>query len=140
MYISSSTLHHALDVFLTQEEEFVGWGAIFQITSPDERPSLANIGIKLSPQVRGKGLGKILMQVLLRLSNELDVEVIEAGTMKGNVGMRAMAKSVGLEETEEEKVIPGKGVVADVLFKDIRREKWRDLEMGVEFREKVGSE
>jgi hypothetical protein len=47
---------------------------------------------------------------------------------------------LGLEETEEEKVIPGKGVVADVLFKDIRREKWSDLEMGVEFREKIGSE
>jgi RimJ/RimL family protein N-acetyltransferase len=140
MYVESRTRHHALDVYISLEGMFVGWGGVIAITGPDERPSVANIGIKLSPEVRGTGLGKTLMQVLLRLSNEVDADIIEAGTMKYNTPMRAMAKSVGLVETDEIKEIPGHGVVADLLFKNIEREKWRDLEMVVEFRDQVAGE
>lgn len=140
MYAESRTRHNALDVYISLEGKFVGWGGVFEITNPDEKPSVANIGIKLSPEVRGKGLGKVLMQVLLRLSNEVDADIIEAGTMKYNTSMRALAKSVGLVETDEIKEIPGQGVVADLLFKNIEREKWRDLDMVVEFKDQVASE
>ncbi|KAE8444156.1 hypothetical protein EG329_000844 [Mollisiaceae sp. DMI_Dod_QoI] len=139
MYAESRTRHHALDVFISLEGKFIGWGGIFEITAPEEKPSVANIGIRLSPEVRGKGLGKLLMQVLLRLSNEVDADIIEAGTMKYNISMRAMAKSVGLLETDEIKEIPGQGIVADLLFKNIEREKWRDLDMVVEFKDQVAS-
>ncbi len=140
MYAESSIRHHALDVFVSLEGKFVGWGGVFEITPPDEKPSVANIGIRLSPEVRGRGLGKALMQVLLRLSNEVDLDIIEAGTMKYNTSMRALAKSVGLVETDEIKEIPGQGVVAELMFKNIEREKWRDLDMVVEFRDQVASE
>jgi RimJ/RimL family protein N-acetyltransferase len=139
MYTESRTRHHALDVYVSLDGEFVGWGGVFEITGPDEKPSVANIGIRLSPEVRGKGLGKTLLQVLLRLSNELDIDVIEAGTMKHNTSMRALAKSVGLVETEEIKELPGQGVVAEILFKDIEREKWRDVDMVVEFKDQITS-
>ncbi|KAM3066983.1 hypothetical protein ACMFMG_007125 [Clarireedia jacksonii] len=139
MYAESRTRHHALDVFVSLEGRFVGWGGVYEITAPDEKPSVANIGIKLSPDVRGKGLGKILMQVLLRLSNEVDTDIVEAGTMKYNTSMRALAKSVGLVETDETKEIPGQGVVAEIMFKNIEREKWRDLDMVVEFKDQVAS-
>jgi RimJ/RimL family protein N-acetyltransferase len=135
-YTESLTLHHALDVYISLSDKFVGWGSIHPIPPPDQKPSIANIGIKLAPEVRGKGLGKILMQLLLRLSNEVDVDVIEAGTMKENTGMRALARSVGLVETDEVKVIEGKGIVAELLFKDIERERWRGLEMVVDFWER----
>jgi RimJ/RimL family protein N-acetyltransferase len=140
MYAESRTKHHALDVFVSLEGKFVGWGGVFEIAAPDKTPSVANIGIMLSPEVRGKGLGKVLMQVLLRLSNEVDIDIIEAGTMKYNTSMRAMAKSVGLVETDEIKEIPGQGVVAELMFKNIERETWRDLDMVVEFRDQVASE
>lgn len=112
---------------------------MFQISAPGESPSVANLGIKLSPEVRGKGLGKVFMSVLLRLSNEVEVDVVEAGTMKFNTSMRASARSVGLVETLEVKVVDGE-VVADCMFKDIERERWRGLDMVVEFRDQVGSE
>ncbi|GFP60293.1 hypothetical protein ACSS6W_000103 [Trichoderma asperelloides] len=140
MYAESRTRHHGLDVYMSLEGKFVGWGGVFEITAPDEKPSVANIGIRLSPEVQGKGLGKVLMQVLLRLSNEVDADIIEAGTMKHNTSMRAMAKSIGLVETDEIKEVPGMGVVAELLFKNIEREKWRDLDMVVEFRDQVASE
>ncbi|KAM0259208.1 hypothetical protein ACHAQJ_003413 [Trichoderma viride] len=140
MYAESRTRHHALDLFLSLEGKFVGYGGVYQITPPDEKPSVANVAIRLSPEIRGKGLGKVLMQVLLRLSNEVDADIIEAGTMKHNTSMRALAKSVGLAETDEIKELPGKGVVAEILFKNIEREKWRDLDMVVEFKDQVVSE
>jgi hypothetical protein len=59
--------------------------------------------------------------------------------MKHNTSMRAVAKSVGLVETEEIKELPGQGVVAEILFKDIEREKWRDLDMVVEFKDPIAS-
>jgi RimJ/RimL family protein N-acetyltransferase len=139
MYAESQTRHHALDVFISLDNKFVGWGGVTEITAPDEKPSVANIGIMLSPEVQGKGLGKTLMQVLLRLSNEVKADIIEAGTMKDNTSMRAMAKSVGLVETDEIKEMPGQGVVAEVLFKNIEKEKWRDLDMVVEFRDQIAS-
>ncbi|KAL7962351.1 hypothetical protein V8C34DRAFT_270062 [Trichoderma compactum] len=138
-YADSRTRHHALDVFMSLEGKFVGWGAIYQITPPGEKPSVANVAIRLSPEMQGKGLGKVLMQVLLRLSNEVDVDIIEADTMKYNIPMRALGKSVGLVETEEMKELPGRGVVADILFKNIEREKWSDLDMVVEFKDQVVS-
>ncbi|KAL7921352.1 hypothetical protein ACQKWADRAFT_296242 [Trichoderma austrokoningii] len=140
MYAESRTRHHALDVFVSLEDKFVGWGGVFEITAPGEKPSVANIGIRLSPEVRGKGLGKTLLQVLLRLSNELDTDIIEAGTMKHNTPMRAVAKSVGLVETEENKELPGQGVVAEILFKDIEREKWKHVDMVVEFKDQIASD
>ncbi|KAK4074503.1 uncharacterized protein Triagg1_5099 [Trichoderma aggressivum f. europaeum] len=139
-YADSRTRHHALDVFMSLEGKFVGWGAIYQITPSGEKPSIANVAIRLSPEIQGKGLGKVLMQVLLRLSNEVDVDIIEAGTMKYNIPMRALGKSVGLVEMEEAKELPGRGVVADILFKNIEREKWRDLDMVVEFKDQAVNE
>ncbi|CAG8949460.1 hypothetical protein HYFRA_00007690 [Hymenoscyphus fraxineus] len=137
MYVESQTQHHAFDVFISLDDKFVGSGAIYEITPPFSKLSVANIGIKLHPEVQGKGLGKTLMQLLLRLSNEVDADIIEAGTMKENASMRAMAKSVGLVESDKIKFVPGRGVVADVMFENIERERWRDFEMVVEFREKV---
>ncbi|RDW91598.1 hypothetical protein BP5796_02763 [Coleophoma crateriformis] len=124
------TAHHVLDVLVEVDGQAAGRGAVVQI---QEEPPLANIGISLAPEARGRGVGKALMRVLLRLSNEVDVGIIQAGTMKENTAMRALARSLGLEETDEVKVAPGRGVVAEVLYKNIPREKWLDLEMDVSF-------
>lgn len=124
------TAHQALEVVVELGGQIVGGGAILQI---EDEPPLANIGIRLLPEARGMGVGKALLQVLLRLSNELDVQIIEAGTMKDNTAMRALARSLGLEETDEVKEVPGRGIVAEVLFKNIPSEKWMGLDINVSF-------
>ncbi|KAI8617337.1 hypothetical protein BC830DRAFT_1113889 [Chytriomyces sp. MP71] len=102
------------------EPTFIGFGELLEIPSTTGR-STANAGICIESDVRGRGLGTLLFLVLLRLACELDLEVIEAGTMKENQGMRALARKLGLAETEEIKLHPnGSGaVVADVMFNDI---------------------
>ncbi|KAG4420521.1 hypothetical protein IFR04_006341 [Cadophora malorum] len=103
------------------------------------RPLQGNIGLELMADARGNGVGKALFMVLLRLSNELDVEglKVSAGTMKSNEAMRALARGFGLVETEEVVDIPGRGVVAEICWNGIEREKWLELKWKVEFRELV---
>ncbi|PVH81626.1 hypothetical protein DL98DRAFT_514505 [Cadophora sp. DSE1049] len=103
------------------------------------KPLQGNIGLELMADARGKGVGKALFMVMLRLSNELDVEglKVSAGTMKSNAAMRALARGFGLVEMEEVVDIPGRGVVAEICWNDIEREKWMDLEWVVEFSELV---
>ena len=130
-YTLSKTAFQAIDILVELDGEIVGSGTVMEI--PQVQKGLANIGLTLSPVARGKGLGKAAMQVLLRLSNECQVDHVHAGTMKANVPMRSLAKSLGFVEREEVLEVPGRGVVAEILFEDFRQERWKDLEMNVEF-------
>jgi RimJ/RimL family protein N-acetyltransferase len=105
----AKTKHHVLELLVQLNGESVGCGGVFEL---EHEPHMANIGLMIEESARGSGVGKALMQVLLRLSNEFEVEFIEAGTMKVNKPMRALAASLGLEETDEIKEVPGRGVVA----------------------------
>lgn len=51
--------------------------------------------------------------------------------MKENKPLRALARKLGLEETDEEIAFPGVGVVNDVVFQGIKREDWMGLEFEV---------
>jgi hypothetical protein len=76
------------------------------------------------------------MQVLLRLSNEIDATVISVATMKANKPMRALATSLEFVEREEIVDFPGKGVIAEVVFSidNARWRAWKDYEINVEFK------
>lgn len=97
------------------------------------QPGVANIGTILEEEARGHGVGRVLMELLLRLSNELDVGAVEVATMKGNSPMRGLMRSLGIGETEAERILPGNKKVADVMFKDIDRKRWKDFEFELEF-------
>ena len=130
-YNLSKTKYRALDVLVQVGGEIVGQGGVHEI--PMVKAGLANIGLSLAESVRGKGLGKATMQVLLRLSNELDVDIVHAGTMLANKPMRALAATLGFTEREEVLSIPGRGVVAELLFENVDYKKFKDLDMNVEF-------
>ncbi|PQE05259.1 hypothetical protein CJF31_00008772 [Rutstroemia sp. NJR-2017a BVV2] len=124
-------------------QQVLGMG---QVTELEGMPGIGNLGIILNPEGRGKGVGKATVEVLLRLSNECDLDVVEAGTMRGNMGMRGLMKKLGVEEREEMKWFGEdeggkKRLVAEVMFgekgKGIDRERWRGLDIRVEFGEEA---
>lgn len=129
--------YNALDVLVRSSatNEILGCGSCEEVM-----PGIANIGIELVVGARGKGVGKALMQVLLRLSNEVEVPEVHCGTMKANVAIRALAKSLGLVEKEEIVSMPGRGVVAELLWAHIERQRWKGLEMDVDFGEEVADQ
>ncbi|KAB8298141.1 hypothetical protein EYC80_001897 [Monilinia laxa] len=130
LHIAAKTDHNSLSLLVEENGKIVGLGTIHEF---EHQPRLANIGTMLEAEGRGHGVGKVLMKLLLRLSNELDVDAVEAGTFKGNVAMRGLMRSLGVEETDEEKIVPGDRKVAEVMFKDIERERWENFEFVVEF-------
>jgi RimJ/RimL family protein N-acetyltransferase len=130
-YILSKTKYRALDLLVQVNGKSVGGGGVYEI--PDVVAGLANVGLLLEESVRGMGLGKAMFQVLLRLSNELDIDVVGAGTMKANKPMRALAASLGLEEKEEIVKVPGRGVLAELIY-ITDQTKWKDFKINVEFK------
>jgi RimJ/RimL family protein N-acetyltransferase len=130
-YNLSKTKYQALEILVQIDTEIVGQGNVYEI--PEVQAGLANIGINLAPSARAKGIGRAAMQVLMRLANELNVSLVHAGTMSANRPMRALAKSLGFTEREEVLSVPGRGVVAEILFEDVNYQRYKDLEMNVEF-------
>ena len=128
----SKTKFQALYVLVQVEGRIVGSGGVYEI--PEVQAGVANIGLALDASVRGKGLGKATMQVLLRLSNELDVPIVQSGTTNANTPMRALAASLGFTEKQELLDFPGRGVVSEILFENVNYKKWVDLAMDVEFK------
>ncbi|TGO68706.1 hypothetical protein BOTNAR_0021g00450 [Botryotinia narcissicola] len=129
-FSTSKTSHNALALLVEENGKIVGIGLVNEL---EHQPRFANIGTILEEAGRGHGVGKVLMELLLRLSCEMNVDVVEAGTMKKNATMRGLMRSLGIEEVEEEKIMPGNRKVAEIMFKDIERQRWRDFEIQVEF-------
>ena len=127
----SKTKYNALLLLIQIDGKTVGKGNVEEL--PEVFAGLANIGLDLEESARGKGIGKAGWEVLLRLSNELDITIAGAGTMSTNKPMRALAKSLGFTEKEEVLTVPGRGVVADILFQNIDFRRYKDLDMKVEF-------
>lgn len=92
---------------------------------------MASVGIVLNKGARGKGVGKDGMRVLTQMGFELGMK-ISSGTMKANEPMRGVMKSLGVDEVEKMVILPGRGVVAELDY-TVEREKWKDVDMKVEF-------
>jgi RimJ/RimL family protein N-acetyltransferase len=131
-YIDSATKRNALNLLVELDGQIVGSGGI---TAGGVSGRKANVGLQFVSSARGHGLGKLTMRLLLRLSNEFREYGIRAGTMKANLPMRAVMKSLGIEETDGVFEIPGFGVVNDILYEKINKEDWKDFEFQVEFLE-----
>ncbi|CAD6448670.1 2fea7afe-b7bb-430c-b95b-96d077a3a01f [Sclerotinia trifoliorum] len=129
-YTSAKTAHNALALLVEEKGTIVGIGLMHELKY---EPGVANIGTILEEEARGHGVGKVLMELLLRLSNDLDVDAVEVATMKGNSAMRGLMRSLGVEETDKERIVPGDRKVAEVIFKDVDRKRWKDFEFEVEF-------
>ncbi|KAJ3092016.1 hypothetical protein HK100_007041 [Physocladia obscura] len=129
-------LYMATDV---HRMEPLGHGAIARVTPDGTVPSVGNIGIKLLPAARGCGAGTAFLRALLRLSCDVVVDQVEIATMHHNTAMRAVAKKVGLNETLEVKYSSGgEGeIIADVIYFNIDREAYRNVEMELLFGDEI---
>jgi RimJ/RimL family protein N-acetyltransferase len=124
---SSNTSFEQLVVLVACEGKIIGCGGIGKLPDTGHH----NVGIALAKEARGKGIGKVNMQVLAQIGLEY-AEVLEAGTMKSNTPMRALMRSLGIDEREEEKRLPNGDLVAELLY-DIKREDWKWIGMKLDF-------
>ena len=130
-YTDALTKFNALQLLVELDGQIVGYAGFH--TLPD---GIVNLGMVLKRGARGRGIGKQSWKVLIQLAFNLGVERIEAGTMKDNVAMRALMRSLRFPEIDDIKIIPGRGVVAEVLW-DIsgRRDVWEKIDLQTDFGE-----
>ncbi|KAF7869633.1 hypothetical protein EAF04_004417 [Stromatinia cepivora] len=72
---SAKTAHNALTLLVEEKGKIVGIGLMHEL---EHQPGLANIGTILEEEATGHGIGRVLMELLLRLSNEWNVDAVEA--------------------------------------------------------------
>jgi RimJ/RimL family protein N-acetyltransferase len=126
-YNKANTQFGPLEVLVEYQGKAVGYGDVW----PDK--GKLSIGIMLNEAARGLRIGKTALIVLVQIAFDFGVPV-ESGTMKANVPMRALMASLGVPEKEKVVTAPGRGVLAEIVY-DIQREKWKEVEMKVEFGE-----
>lgn len=132
-YAASVTAQNNTTFLVELNGEYVGYGAATGYGSTVVGERKANVGLMFAPEARGMGIGKLALRLLLRLSNEIQVDVVRMGTMANNLPMRALAKSLGLEETAEVVSFPGVGVVNEVVYKGIKKGDFKDFNFDIEF-------
>ncbi|KAG0650332.1 hypothetical protein D0Z07_3235 [Hyphodiscus hymeniophilus] len=129
-YDDLNIAHNGLDILVELNGKLIGYGDIYAFN-----PTEASVGIILNKEARGRGIGKLGIQVFTQLGFELGLE-INTGTMKANGPMRGIMKSLGIEEIEKVVEIPGRGVVAEIEW-ELKREDWKSIDMKIEFGEPV---
>ncbi|KIN07714.1 hypothetical protein OIDMADRAFT_16284 [Oidiodendron maius Zn] len=132
-YYEANIKFKALGVLVEFEGKVVGYGDVWPTSNGS-----ASIGILLNEVVRGRGIGKIAMSVLIQIGFDFHVP-ISTGTMKVNFAMRTLMKSLGAREEDKLVMDPERGVLAEVVY-DIRREDWKALDMKIEFGDEVQNE
>ncbi|TGO25765.1 hypothetical protein BPAE_0073g00310 [Botrytis paeoniae] len=127
-YDKSNTDFHCLKILVEVDGKVMGFGDIFVV-----KPGVANIGVVLNKEVRGKGLGKLTASVLTQLTLNFGLQAV-AGTMRDNEPMRSTLRNLGFVEEEKIIEIEGRGIVAEFSYA-LLREGWKDIELSEEFEE-----
>jgi RimJ/RimL family protein N-acetyltransferase len=134
-HTTTQTKFDGLNIMVMVDGQLVG-GANYNLLPTGE----VNIGLLFDESARGKGLGKLTMQVLIQLGQRMGIQRMEAGTMKSNQAMQALMASLNIPGRDEIKEIPTRGVVAEILYDIPETVDWEinlQLEFGGPLAEKV---
>lgn len=129
-YYEGNTTFQSLGVLIEYEGKAVGYGDVWPSKTHE---GSATIGILLNEALRGQGIGKTAVSVLVQIAFDFDVPIM-VGTMKANLPMRGVMASLGVLEEDEILSTLEWGVFAELVYR-IKQQSWRYLDMNVEFSE-----
>ena len=118
----------ALQMLIELDGEIVGGGSYNVLPTGD-----VNCGIMLAENARGKGIGKLSVQVIIQLGRRMGVEKLEVVTMKTNKPMQGLMASLNILGREEIREAPGRGVIGEILYPIPEKVDWADVDMQIEF-------
>lgn len=103
----SETAHRRITV--------LGWAALSPVSSRSVYRGVAEVSVYVAAAARGKGVGKTLLQALIKESETNGIWTLQAGILRENSASIALHKSCGFREVG---VRRGIGKLGDV---------WRDV-------------
>jgi L-amino acid N-acyltransferase YncA len=91
---------HRRDCRLVAREEtgVLGWAALSQVSARRVYSGVAEVSVYVAAAARGRGVGKSLLQALVKESEQSGVWTLQAGIFPENVASLALHKSLGFRE------------------------------------------
>jgi L-amino acid N-acyltransferase YncA len=114
---------HLQDCRLVAEDSqgILGWAALSPVSSRRVYSGLAEVSVYVAAEVRGRGVGKVLLQSLVEQSERCGLWTLQAGIFPENAPSIALHRSCGFREVGlREKLGQRDGVWRDVLLLERR--------------------
>jgi len=79
----------------TDEEKIQGWAALSPVSSRCVYGGIAEVSVYVGSDSRGKGIGKLLMEALIKESEAQGLWTIQSGIFPENIGSIELHKKLG---------------------------------------------
>ena len=101
-----------------------GWAALTQYSSRKVYAGVAQVSIYIRTSFRGKGIGKLLLNEVIRSSEVAGIWTLEAGIFPENTASQALHQACGFRLVgRRERIGQLKGVWRDVLLFERRSDR-----------------
>jgi len=95
-YTAWDTAHIAsCRIVVTENEKVLGWAALSPVSSRCVYGGVAEVSVYVEQHSRGKGIGKLLMETLIKESEEEGLWTIQSGIFPENEGSIELHKKMG---------------------------------------------
>jgi phosphinothricin acetyltransferase len=102
-------------------ETIVGWAALSPISSRSVYAGVAEVSVYVSEEMRGQGVGRLLLETLVTESEQNGIWTLQAGIFPENVASISLHKSCGFREVgTRESIGKLKGVWRDTVLLERR--------------------
>lgn len=103
------------------DESIVGWAALSPVSSRCVYSGVAEISVYVASDVRGRGIGRALLQALIVCSERHGLWTLQAGILAENMSSLALHKGCGFREVgRRERLGRLKGAWRDVILLERR--------------------
>ena len=114
---------HLQDCRLVAEgrQRVLGWAALSPVSSRRVYSGVAEVSLYVASAEQGRGVGKVLLQSLIKQSESCVIWTLQAGIFPENVSSIALHKSCGFREVgRRQKLGQRSGIWRDVLLLERR--------------------
>ncbi len=120
----SSHLQNCRFVAQNTEGVVVGWAALTPVSGRCVYAGVAEVSVYVTPQYSGLGVGKMLMNALIKSSETDGLWTLQAGIFPENIGSVRLHESVGFRQIgRRERIGKMDGLWRDTLLLERRSEK-----------------
>jgi L-amino acid N-acyltransferase YncA len=111
-------------VALNEDESVAGWAALTPVSGRCVYAGVAEVSVYIHPRYQGKGVGKILMEELIRQSEENNLWTLQAGIFPENTVSLKLHEQLGFRKIGyREKIGKMKNVWRDTIQLERRSKK-----------------